>query len=123
MLARRFITFVIEHTNSFEDAATYLDMEVGALAERRRKYDIRTPPRGSYTGPHLTQEEMEAAFIASLARETASPGAELLEALLHSTDVTIAMQGGTAKTFPLAQLLPLPPNLPCPPGCGGARLG
>jgi hypothetical protein len=82
---------------------------------------IHTPPRGSYTGPKLTQEGMEQAFIDSLATAApVAPPAELLQALLHSANVTFSMPGGTAKTFPLSQLVPWPPNLP---PRGGARLG
>lgn len=121
LLERRFIIFVIAHTKSFEQAVTYLNMSVGTLALRRGTYKISTPPRGSYTGPKLTQEEMEQAFIASLATAApVSPRAQLLEALLHEANVTFTMPGGAPKTFPLAQLLPLPPNLP---PRGGARLG
>jgi hypothetical protein len=121
LLERRFIIFVIAHTNSFEDAATYLNMKVGALAKRRHDYDIPTPPRGSYTGPKLTQEEMEQAFIASLATAApVPPPAEVLEALLHEANVSFIMPGGTVKTFALSQVVSWPPN---PPPRSGARMG
>jgi hypothetical protein len=103
-LEKQLIIFVLAHTNTLEEAAKYVGLNVCTLRERREKYGIPTPPPRHYDGPALTHDEMFAAFCASLAPP--APAFDLA-ALANRIKVTITPPDGPAITVPLASVLPL----------------
>ena len=77
------------------------------------------PPKGHYTGPKLTQEEMVFSFFASRAMEPLVVSPELIRQWMHSVVITIGMTGVPVKTYLLSQLLSAAPQIP---PSSGARL-
>ena len=108
-LEKQLIIFVLAHTNTLEEAAKYVSLNVCTLRERREKYGIPTPPPRHYDGPALTHDEMFAAFCASLAPPAPAPLD--LAALARLIKVTFTPPDGPAITVPLSSVLPLAASL------------
>jgi hypothetical protein len=121
LLEKPFLTFVIYHTKSLTEALEYLTIKtLYSLKVRRKKFDIATPPKGNYTGPKLTQEEMVFSFLASQATEPLVLSPELIRQCLHSVVITIGMTGVQTRIYPLSQLMGAP--LASQPVTNAARL-
>jgi hypothetical protein len=65
LVEKELFVCILAHTNSLGEAEEYVPMTAAPFLARRIKYDIATPPRNSYGGPKLTQQEMVDAFFAS----------------------------------------------------------
>lgn len=89
------IACILDHTNSLGEAGEYVPMKAAAFLTKRIKYDIPTPPRNSYDGPKLTQQQMVEVVFASLVAQ-----AQAAQPVAPPPNVTFVPPTGAARNVP-----------------------
>ncbi len=89
------IACILDHTNSLGEAEEYAPVKAAAFLAKRIKYGLRTPPRNSYGGPKLTQQQMVDVFVASLVAQ-----AQAAQPVAPSPNITFAPPTGAPGNVP-----------------------
>jgi hypothetical protein len=58
LVEKQLIACILAHTNNLGEAEEYAPVTAGAFLAKRIKYGLSTPPRNSYGGAKLTQQQM-----------------------------------------------------------------
>ena len=95
LVEKQLIICILAHTNSLGEAEEYAPVKAGAFHKRRIKYDIPTPPRNSYGGSKLTQQQMVDVFVASLVAL-----AQAAQPVALPPNITFAPPTGAAGNVP-----------------------